>query len=130
MTNFPGSGAYIPLGSLPSRQFRYLKGASHRLLGQETLPRGGAIASFGLRPCLQARFQVEHADITCSSCPDFPQARGSLGCRQLHQIYLFVYVDLRIVLANLSMPQRSNQVPAFPAILHFSPANIICVRTN
>jgi len=41
-----------------------------------------------------------------------------LGCQQLHQIYLFVYVDLRIVLANLSMPQRSNQVPAFPAILH------------
>ena len=25
VTNFPGSGAYIPLGSLPSRQFRYLK---------------------------------------------------------------------------------------------------------
>ena len=24
VTNFPGSGAYIPLGSLPSRQFRYL----------------------------------------------------------------------------------------------------------
>jgi len=41
-----------------------------------------------------------------------------LGCQQLHQIYLFVYVDLRIVLANLSMPQRSNQVPAFPAVLH------------
>jgi len=36
---------------------------------------------------------------------DFPQARGSLGCQQLHQIYLFVYVDLRIVLANLSLPQ-------------------------
>jgi len=25
VTNFPGSGAYISLGSLPSRQFRYLK---------------------------------------------------------------------------------------------------------
>jgi len=25
VTNFPGSGAYIPIGSLPSRQFRYLK---------------------------------------------------------------------------------------------------------
>jgi len=88
--------------------------------GQEILPRGGAIASIGLRlrPCLQAQSKVEHADITCSSCPDFSQARGFLGCRQLHQIYLFVYVDLRIVLANLSLPQRSNQVPAFPAILH------------
>jgi len=25
VTNFPGSGAYIPIGSLPSCQFRYLK---------------------------------------------------------------------------------------------------------
>ena len=30
---------------------------------------------------------------------------------------LCVYANLRIVQANLSMPQRSNQVPAFPAVL-------------
>ena len=96
VTNFPGSGAYIPLGSLSSRQFRYLK---RRIA---SLARPGNPAS---RRCLQAQSKVKHADITCYSCPDFPQARGSLGCQQLHQIYLFVYVDLRIVLANLSLPQ-------------------------
>jgi len=118
VTNFPGSRAYIPLGSLSSRQLRYLKRriaslvrlgnpASRRRYIQprapaQALPPGPVLGQ-------ARRYHVLFL-------PRLPTSTWILGVSTTTP-NLSVYVDLRIVQANLSLPQRSNQLPAFPAIL-------------
>ena len=109
VTNFPGSRAYIPLGSLPRRQFRYLKRriaslvrlgnpASRRCYMQprapaQALPPGPVLGR-------ARRYHVLFL-------PRLPTSTWMLGMSTTTP-NLSVYVDLRIVLANLSLPRRSN----------------------
>ena len=132
VTNFPGSGAYIPLGSLPSRQFRYLK---RRIA---SLVRPGNPAS--RRRYIQRRAPAQ-------ALPPGP----ILGRARRHHV-LFLpglptstwVLGLSTTTPNLSVCLRGSSdsasqliyataiqpSPSLPSCTTFSPANIICVRTN
>jgi len=78
----------------------------HRIArsGKGTTPRSCAISSLMALP--QAQPRIRHTDITCSSCPDSPRARGSLGCRQPHRIYVFTRIFGQC--KPICAPQSSN----------------------
>jgi len=91
VTKRPGSRVQIPRGSLPGRLFPCLK----RSIASRVRPGNHASKRCYIQPRAlpqalpQAQSYIQYTDITRSSCPDFPRARGSLGCQQPHQIYLF-----------------------------------------
>jgi len=120
VTKRPGSRVFIPPGSLPGRLFRCLKRsiasrirlrnhASKRCYFQpralpQALPPGPVL---GQAHRYHALFM-----------PRLPTSTWILGLSTTTP-YLSVYADPRMVQANLSLSQRSNQLPAFPAILQF-----------
>ena len=94
MTKRPGSRVQIPLGSLPGRLFPCLqRSIASRVRLENHASKRCYIQPRALPQALpQAQSYIQYTDITRSSCPDFPRARGSLGCQQPHQIYLFTRI--------------------------------------